>query len=372
MLNWFDRTRRDLPWRAQPTGGGGGGDGGGIGPVRRVNPYHVFVSEFMLQQTQVSTVIPYFHRFIERFPTFAALAAAEEQQVLRWWQGLGYYARARNLHQAAKLIMIEFAGVLPQDVKSLRALPGIGRYTAGAIASIAFEIRAPILDGNVKRILCRLDRIDTDPRDPATLELLWARAEQLLPTTRPGDFNSALMDLGALICTPNPRPPQCLLCPLQSHCSAFAAGVQELIPAPKLSTPSPLLRRYTFCIHREGQWLIEQRPATGRWAGMWQFVTLDGGESKPNFNALIARLPVKVSDLRHLGKLRHALTHRRYEFTIHRCENSPNHPAQKPSDRPRRWVTAEQLAHVPLPRPHVKIAAMLGISLIISGNQSTN
>ena len=211
LLRWYDGNRRDLPWRAAEG--------------KALDPYHVLLSETMLQQTQVATVIPYFHRFLQRFPTLRSLADADEQEVLRLWQGLGYYSRARNLQKAAQVICRDFEGTLPCTATALLSLPGVGPYTAGAIASIAFGQRAPILDGNVQRVLCRLDCIRTDPRDPPTRQHLWDRAEQILPDRRLGDFNSALMELGATICTP--RNPQCLLCPVRSHCQAFDAGLPD-------------------------------------------------------------------------------------------------------------------------------------------------
>ena len=170
----------------------------------------------MLQQTQVATVIPYYHRFLEQFPTPAALADADEQQVLRLWQGLGYYSRARNLRRAAQRIVAEHGGKVPDRLDKLLMLPGIGRYTAGAIASIAFGKRAPILDGNVQRVLCRLDAIKGDPRERMVNQTLWKRAEEILPQKRVGDFNSALMELGATVCIP--RGPRCLTCPVADHC----------------------------------------------------------------------------------------------------------------------------------------------------------
>ena len=170
LLSWYDRHRRELPWRTQRGS-----------HAATLDPYHVLVSEAMLQQTQVATVIPYFKRFLKRFPTFASLAQADEQEVLRLWQGLGYYSRARNLQCAARRVMQEHGGQLPRSVQKLRDLPGVGRYTAGAIASIAFDCRAPIVDGNVARVLCRIDRIETDPRERQTQQLLWRRAEEILP-----------------------------------------------------------------------------------------------------------------------------------------------------------------------------------------------
>ena len=327
LLRWYDRHRRDLPWRVQ-TGSG-----------ERLDPYRVLVSEAMLQQTQVATVIPYFHRFLARFPTLRDLANAEEQEVLRLWQGLGYYSRARNLHRAAQRVMKEHRGQLPGSVEALAALPGVGRYTAGAVASIAFDCRAPILDGNVARVLCRIDRIQTDPRERQTVELLWRRAEEILPKRRCGDFNSALMELGATVCTP--RGPKCLLCPVRNHCEAQSAGVQEQIPPSRKTKRTPLLRRDILCISRNEKWLIEQRPPRGRWAGMWQFITVE-------------RSPTTSAKSRQVGVVTHALTHRRYHFRVFMQSGEV-----APTDRPRRWVTLDELDAYPLPRPHVKVAQLL-------------
>lgn len=343
LLAWYDRHRRDLPWRPCDRTG------------RQPGPYHVLVSEAMLQQTQVATVIPYYNRFVTRFPTIADLAGADEQEVLREWQGLGYYSRARNLHAAARAVAHDLGGELPRTVEGLVALPGVGRYTAGAVASIAFGARAPIVDGNVARVLCRLDNLDADPRRRDAQQVLWRRAEELLPRRRIGDFNSALMELGATVCTP--RGPRCLLCPVREHCEAFAAGMQERIPPPRKSKPTPLLRRATFCIRRGETWLIEQRPATGRWAGMWQFVTVEAGDGNGNVDVPIARLPLRVSKPRKLGVVSHGLTHRRYEFDVYACDAARGKLAGVGADR--RWCMLGGLAAYPLPRPHVKIAEML-------------
>jgi A/G-specific adenine glycosylase len=345
LLAWYDRHRRDLPWRACARTG------------RRPGPYHVLVSEAMLQQTQVATVIPYYNRFVARFPTVADLANADEQEVLRLWQGLGYYSRARNLQAAARAVAVELGGELPRTVEGLLALRGVGRYTAGAVASIAFGTRAPIVDGNVARVLCRIDKVEADPRSGAVQQLLWRRAEEILPRSRVGDFNSALMELGATVCTP--RAPQCLLCPVRAHCEAFAAGVQERIPAPRRAKPTPLLRRATCCIRRGQAWLIEQRPSTGRWAGMWQFVTVPAGDAAPRAD----QLPVPVGTRpRKLGVVTHGLTHRRYEFDVYACEaagDGAEPPAAGPEAPPRRWCALEDLGAYPLPRPQLKIAEML-------------
>jgi A/G-specific adenine glycosylase len=345
LIAWYRRNRRDLPWRVPPAAPAGA----------RPDPYHVLVSEAMLQQTQVATVVGYFLRFIETFPTIQSLADADEQKVLRLWQGLGYYSRARNLRAAAQAVVEHFDGAIPADLEQLRTLPGVGRYTAGAIASLAFDRRAAIVDGNVARVLCRIDRIESDPRERKTAERLWCRALQLLPDKHVSDFNSAMMELGATVCTP--RVPKCLLCPVQAHCEAFAAGQQDRIPRPRAAKTTPLLRRRTWCIRRaseagEYQWLIEQRPAKGRWAGMWQFVTrparTSAGAPAP---PLATRRPIK------LGLVRHALTHRRYQFEVYLCDAREGARSTLPDIG--RWVELDQLNEFPLPRPHVRIAQLL-------------
>jgi A/G-specific adenine glycosylase len=349
LLTWYRRQRRDLPWRVRLDA-----PPGALPP-----PYHVLVSEAMLQQTQVRTVVDYFHRFIARFPTLPALADASEQQVLQLWQGLGYYSRARNLRATAKVVRDQFAGQIPSDVTQLMTLPGVGRYTAGAIASLAFDRPAPILDGNVARVLCRLDCIRDDPRTPAVREKLWDRAAQILPDAHCGDFNSAMMELGATVCTP--RCPRCDACPVQRHCQAFADGVAEQIPPPAAAKSRPLARRCIICIRRKREWLIEQRPAKGRWAGLWQFVTLMAGDGPPTPADVLARCGARVSGLRQIGQITHDLTHRRYEFQVFCCEvrGRPGTRKAAASDTPRLWTTLAGLSAYPLPRPHVRAADIL-------------
>jgi A/G-specific adenine glycosylase len=347
LLTWFDQNRRDLPWRAPRN----------AAPGLRLDPYLVFVSEAMLQQTQVSTVVPYFNRFRSAFPTIEALANATEQKVLRMWQGLGYYSRARNLQKAAKKILEEFGGVVPDSVEDLLKLPGVGRYTAGAIASIAYDRRAPVLDGNVARVLCRIDRVESDPRETATREKLWQRAAQILPNQgeRVGDFNSALMELGATVCTP--RNPQCLICPVRDFCRAFADGVQDRIPAPRKAKQTPLEKRWTFCIRHRDRYLIEQRPSTGRWAGMWQFITIQANGTKPTASLLKRTFGLSASPLQRAGQLSHTLTHRRYHFDVFSCQATDRNVFK--ADHSRKWVRLSDLDHYPLPRPHLKVLEML-------------
>ncbi len=345
LLAWYAQHRRDLPWRL---------------PLKpratdRLNPYHVLVSETMLQQTQVATVIPYFRRFIARFPTVHDLAKAELQEVLRLWQGLGYYSRAKNLRAAAQMVLKDFAGQLPDEVDHLLKLPGVGRYSAGAIASIAFESRSPILDGNVARVLCRIDKIRSDPRDRETNAKLWERAEEILPKKQIGDFNSALMELGATVCTP--RNPQCLICPVRKHCEAFSAGLQDKVPPPRKRIETPLEKRWTFCIRRGNEFLLEQRPETGRWAGMWQFLTRESGEAPVTAKTIRSLFSIRASAPSHLANLQHGLTHRRYDFSVYLAETRDGRSHSLTT--PHVWVSLDRLHEYPLPRPHLKIATHL-------------
>ncbi len=344
ILNrWYATNRRDLPWRPP------------LGKSAPVDPYAVLISEFMLQQTQVATVAGYFRRFMEAFPNLAALADASEHDVLRLWQGLGYYSRARNLHATARRIVADFGGRIPREVDELTALPGIGRYTAGAISSIAFDRRAPILDGNVARVLCRLEKIQTDPREPKTVKRLWILAEKILPKRRYGQFNSALMELGATVCTP--RQPQCPICPVRRFCQSAAAGLQETIPLPRKSRPTPILARWTVCVHHKNRWLLERRPRSGRWAGLWQFPTIEADDVAPASDAIGRRIGLPIRDLREIGQVRHALTHRRYVFTAFIATAST-----APQFLNRKWIRLEELNDFPLSRPQLKIAEMLASS----------
>lgn len=342
LIDWYAKNRRALPWR--------------VGLNDLPDPYHVLVSEAMLQQTQVATVVGYFDRFLKKFPTLSALADSDEQQALLLWQGLGYYSRARNLRRAAQQIVERFAGKVPNRIEDLLSLPGVGRYSAGAIASTAYGIKAPILDGNVARVICRLDLIRQNPRDGKTLQYLWKRAEELLPSAMPGTFNSAMMELGATICTP--RNPDCPRCPVRLHCAARAANLQNNVPVPRAKRITPLEKRITLCIRRNNTWLIEQRPSTGRWASLWQF---------PTFSAPLNLPPSLHKHLCKLGTIRHSLTHRKYEFQISLCQKFPDSdrslllPSESNSaSRTRQWVRFDELKNYPMSRPQLQIGELLG------------
>ncbi|MDP1519592.1 A/G-specific adenine glycosylase [Porticoccus litoralis] len=253
LLHWFDLYgRKDLPWQ------------------QNIHPYRVWVSEIMLQQTQVSTVIPYFERFMASFPDVQSLANAELDQVLHHWTGLGYYARARNLHRAAQIVVTECGGEFPDDVEALQQLPGIGRSTAGAICAIAHQKQAAILDGNVKRVLARYHAIAGWPGQSSVLKQLWEQAELHTPSERIADYTQAIMDLGATVCTRS--KPDCDNCPLADNCQALAIGNQADFPGKKPRKEQPV-RRCLFLVIRnpEGDILLERRPANGLWGGLWVF-----------------------------------------------------------------------------------------------------
>lgn len=266
--SWFAKHRRDLPWRVEVKTPGG---------LAR-SPYYALVSEVMLQQTQASRVAERFEKFVDRFPTFEALARASEDEVLAEWTGLGYYRRARSLHAAARTVVESHRGNAPRDVEALRALPGVGRYTAGAIASVCFGARAPIVDANVARVILRLNGKKLGITDPQAQTFAWERAESLVRVAKsPGAFNEGLMELGALVCTP--RNPKCLSCPLKAQCVAFERGVQDQIPARAPKPEKPVVFHSAVVVRTNGVdggvFHVEQRPSKGLWAKLWQAPTLE-------------------------------------------------------------------------------------------------
>lgn len=273
----------------------------------------------MLQQTQVATVVPYFHRFVERFPTLADLGAATEQEVLRLWQGLGYYRRARHLHAAARAAVAEHGGKLPQDVDDLLKLPGVGRYTAGAVASIAFGKRAALVDGNVKRVLARLMAIRESVDDRQTDKRIWELAEELVPAERPGGFNQAMMELGAVVCLP--RGPRCGECPASRWCAARKQGLEQTLPIRASRRKPRAVEHHMLAIERDGQWLFMRRLAKGLWAGMWQMPTVEQQSMTGRSLAAWAGkdLGLKVTTPVKMGNFAHQTTHRLIHFTLWRC-----------------------------------------------------
>ncbi|HEX5453912.1 MAG TPA: A/G-specific adenine glycosylase [Stellaceae bacterium] len=299
LLDWYDRHRRDLPWRAAPG--------------RSADPYLVWLSEIMLQQTTVATVGPYFDRFVARWPTLPALAAAPLDEVLHLWQGLGYYARARNLHACARAVIARHGGEFPDDPAALRALPGIGAYTAAAIAAIAFDQPLAAVDGNVERVVARL-YAERAPL-PAAKPRLRALAATLVPPVRAGDFAQAMMDLGATICTP--RRPRCVLCPWRADCAAAASGIAEELPVMVEKPERPLRLGVAFWLHRgDGAVLLRRRPEKGLLGGMIELPSTPWREAPWGMAEAIdaAPTPARWSPLP--GTVRHGFTHFRLELSL--------------------------------------------------------
>ncbi|KEQ11765.1 hypothetical protein GZ78_28330 [Endozoicomonas numazuensis] len=295
VLEWFDEHgRKDLPWQ------------------QSINPYRVWISEVMLQQTQVATVIPYFENFMARFPTVADLALAETDDVLHLWSGLGYYSRARNLHKAAKMVMETFAGEFPRSVDALTQLPGIGLSTAGAIASISMGIRAPILDGNVKRVLARYRAIAGWPGQSKVAKQLWSIAEELTPDHRNADYTQAMMDLGAMICTR--AQPSCLICPLQQDCLAHSTREETRYPEPKPKKEKPERSvRMLMVINEFGEVLLEKRPPTGIWGGLWGFPEIQSNEELSE--AAQNKTGLDLDEFEEWQAFRHTFSHYHLDIT---------------------------------------------------------
>jgi A/G-specific adenine glycosylase len=305
LLRWYDQHAAAFPWRARPN-------------TPAPPAYHVWLSEMMLQQTQVETVRPYFQRFISTYPTLQDLAAASLDDVLKLWEGLGYYSRARNLHRAAQQIVTTFDGRVPNTVDALLTLAGVGRYTAGAIASIAYGVRAPLLDGNVMRVFTRLLDIADDVTQPATQERLWTQAAAWLPSQRVGDYNQALMELGRVIC--KPRGPQCGSCPLRAQCLAYKNGTQSERPVKPSKAPTPSVSAACALIRdADGRLLIAQRPPRGLLGGLWMFPSGPYPANDPSPAALAQALrdllgiEIVVND--EFVVVKHAFTH--FKLTLH-------------------------------------------------------
>lgn len=345
LLSWYQQHARRLPWRDHPT------------------PYRVWVSEIMLQQTRVETAIGYFTRWMALFPTLEDLSAAPEQDVLRAWEGLGYYSRARNLHRAARQVVAEYAGQLPSTAEALEKLPGIGRYTAGAIASIAFGRDAPALDGNIRRVLSRVFNVNIPAQSTQGEKVLWDLARLSLPAGKAGDFNQAIMDLGSSICTP--RSPACLVCPLAEICQARLSGVQEQRP---ILTTRPTVPHYTVAaavIQRDGTVLIARRPAGGLLAGLWEFPggKVEKGEDFAQClrREIVEELGVSIEVGEAIGVFRHAYTH--FKVTLHafHCSLAAGEPRPLEASE-LRWVQPGEMAQYPMGKIDRLIANRLALA----------
>jgi A/G-specific adenine glycosylase len=331
LLRWYREAKRDLPWR------------------RTRDPWAIWVSETMLQQTRVETVIPYYERFLARFPTVEALADAEPDELMRHWAGLGYYSRARNLQAAARTVAREHGGRVPADVDALRALPGVGRYTAGALASIAFGRPAAIVDGNVARVLARLLDLGLDVRSPAGQRALWSEAEALAAGPAPGELNQALMELGALVCTP--RGPACHRCPLARACAGLAAGRAEKLPVKSAKAAPRAVEGVAALLVRGARALAVRRPPRGLLGGLWELPggELTGGERPADGLArlLRERLGLAPSDATPLGVVTHGFTHRALRLHVFRADAGSGRVRRSDFDA-HRWLASAAFARLPL------------------------
>ncbi|MBW4578983.1 MAG: A/G-specific adenine glycosylase [Tildeniella nuda ZEHNDER 1965/U140] len=341
LLSWYGQFGRDLPWRQSR------------------DPYVIWVSEIMLQQTQVKTVLPYYHRWLTLFPTIAALAIAEQQQVLKAWEGLGYYARARNLHRAAQALMLNHDGIFPDHLTAVMQLPGIGRTTAGGILSAAFNQPTAILDGNVKRVLARLIALPVSPK--RAIADLWQLSEALLDERQPRDFNQAIMDLGATVCTPH--QPLCLSCPWKEHCRAYNQGIQTELPMSETRPPVPHKNIGVAVISNDqGHILIDRRRQEGLLGGLWEF---PGGKVEPGetVEACIQReireeLGIEIAVGDRLIIVDHAYSHFRVTLNVHHCQHLSGEPQAIECDEVR-WVTLTDIDQYPFPKANVQIIETL-------------
>lgn len=337
LLAWYDRHRRSLPWRARPG--------------ERPDPYRVWLSEIMLQQTTVAAVVPYYARFLARFPDLRRLAAAPLEDVLRLWAGLGYYARARNLHACAEAVVARHAGVFPDTVEALRALPGIGPYTAAAVAAIAFDRPAMPVDGNIERVVARLHAVAEEL--PRAKPAIARHAQALMPAHRPGDFAQAMMDLGATICTP--RAPACGSCPCRDSCAARALGTPDGFPRKAAKTTGALRRGAAFVVlRRDGRVLLRERPRTGLLGGMSEVPTT-AWSADFDASAALAQAPrYRGARWRRLaGTVTHTFTHFPLELTVY-ATRLPADAAALPDAR---FVPLRDLAREALPNVMRKVIA---------------
>lgn len=344
LLDWYKVNTRDLPWRSD------------------LSPYRTWVSEIMLQQTQVDTVIPYFDRWMARFPDIHALAAADEQEVLSAWEGLGYYSRARNLHKAAQKLVNDFGGQLPGTSTELQRLPRIGLYTAGAIASIAFGEDVPAVDGNVRRVFARLFNVSVPARSTEGEALLGALVREHLPPGRAGEFNQALMDLGALIC--KPKDPACKRCPIADACQARQLGLQNQRPVRVPRKKTPHLTVTAAVIRQNGRVLLAQRPPDGLLGGLWEFPGGTKEDTDADLTACLKReireeLGVDIDVDEPFGRYDHAYTH--FKITLHafKCSLAEGAQPRPMEDQALVWAALEALPEYPMGKVDRLIARQL-------------
>lgn len=323
ILSWYDQGHRDLPWR------------------RTQDPYRIWISEIMLQQTRAETVVSYYERFLARYPTVQDLASAPEEELLKAWEGLGYYSRARSLQKAAKAIVSQYGGQLPADLNMLRALPGVGDYTAGAIASIAFGIPAAAVDGNVERVLCRWDAVTEEVGTPAVRRQIAARAQALVPRDRPGAFANAMMEMGATMCTP--RNPKCLLCPVREGCMGFAQGIAQELPHKAKKKAQRVENRAVLLVFCDNRVLIVKRQEK-LLGGLFVFPDVLEESDPAKLCRALEEIGVRTAYDERLGHARHVFTHLIWEMDVHAVV--ADEMTQVPGGQ---WVSRDELAALPLP-----------------------
>ena len=338
LLAWYGDAGRDLPWR------------------KTRNPYRIWLSEIMLQQTTVTTVIDYYQRFLKKFPAIEQLATAPLEDVIDLWAGLGYYSRARNLHTAAKMVVQHFHGHFPEDVESLQQLPGVGRSTAGAISALAFDQPAPILDGNVRRVLCRLFALQQPPRSTAAEKQLWQWSEQLTPVKQVHDYTQAIMDLGAMVCLP--RKPLCNQCPVTELCQAYKLGLEQQLPLKTGSKKIPTRNEIALLIDHHGRYLVRRRMATGFLGGMWEFPTLSlatGEKPEQKINILLAEF-TQDGSAEQIGTIQHTYSHFRLQSSAYFVKIDD---FSRVSEEGNRWFSLDELHKIALHGAHKKVLALL-------------
>jgi len=338
LLEWYNKNKRDLPWR------------------KTEDPYAIWVSEIMLQQTQVATVIPYYQKFLKSFPTVRHLAKADLSKVLKVWEGLGYYSRARNLHRASQVVLNRFHGIIPNNLNDLLSLPGIGRSTAGAILSFAFQKEAPILDGNAKRVISRLFAVSDNPAKGKTEDLLWKISESLIPKGFSNPFNQALMDLGSMLCTP--KEPGCDQCPLHQYCKGYLSGKPESYPPRTVKKRIPHITALSAVIQRDGKVFISQRPPSGLLGGLWEFPNWRIEEKRRLRLRLRLRKYIKketglnVEVKEPVGTFHQTYSH--FKLTLHTY-----HCQSRDAKEKGKWVPISKLRLFPMSRIHRRIAQMI-------------
>jgi A/G-specific adenine glycosylase len=338
LLEWFEHHQREMPWRDNP------------------HPYHVWLSEVMLQQTQVETVIPYFQRFIQAFPDVQALAAADQQMVLKLWEGLGYYSRARNLHKAAQVVVDQYGGELPRDIRELHKIPGFGPYTVAAVSSIAFGLPVPVVDGNVLRVFCRFWGIEIDIRQPRARVELQSRLEPFVSPGSPAAFNQAIMELGALVC--RPRSPRCGGCPLAADCVAYQEGRTAELPVKSKRKPVPHHQIAVGIIWKDGKILIGRRRQDRMLGGLWEF---PGGKQKLGeslaetvYREVAEETGLQVRVDHPYCKVNHAYTHFKITLTAFCCEWTTGDAKPLTTDE-LCWAGLRELDAYPFPKANTKV-----------------